>query len=497
MDHLLFEDKIPNNFEGKNINNDLNTQLDYTNNTNQLIKSLLNVQEPENKQFRYFYPIVITINACLSSFFVGYNLGVFNTMQDNLVVAFKWTDENKDFFISTISSSVLWGAILGSTTSGPVLRIVGRRNSDFIYNFLSTIGVSISVIFNEYVIICGRLIVGISIGGYLSLNPIYINEYVPYEISGACGVSIEMMISFGVFMSYVLGFGLPNPDNQVVENRYWSFMFLFLICMIVINQMILIFYLKKDTPKYLVLKSNKEAAFTLMKEIYIDESYIKYLIENIEALEESKTDGSITFRQLLSKSFRKRFFIGILANWGQQSSGVDIIIFYSNKIFNNNISVKLSTILTNILGFMLFFSNILTIFFIEKFGRRKILIFGNLMTLMCLVFVCIFYYLEVFIPIVFLFVILAFINGLAVCPVSYLYSSDVLPDSGMGIANMFNIVSALITVQIFPFLIKSFLKIEGSLMIFVITNFFMLMMIIIFFKETKDKSPKEIEALFS
>ena len=116
---------------------------------------------------------------------------------------------------------------------------------------------------------------------------------------------------------------------------------------------------------------------------------------------------------------------------------------------------------------------------------------------MCLVFVCIFYYLEVFIPIVFLFVILAFINGLAVCPVSYLYSSDVLPDSGMGIANMFNIVSALITVQIFPFLIKSFLKIEGSLMIFVITNFFMLMMIIIFFKETKDKSPKEIEALFS
>ena len=85
--------------------------------------------------------------------------------------------------------------------------------------------------------------------------------------------------------------------------------------------------------------SFKEAAFTLMKEIYIDESYIKYLIENIEALEESKTDGSITFRQLLSKSFRKRFFIGILANWGQQSSGVDIIIFYSNKIFNNNISV--------------------------------------------------------------------------------------------------------------------------------------------------------------
>ena len=151
MDHLLFEDKIPNNFEGKNINNDLNTQLDYTNNTNQLIKSLLNVQEPENKQFRYFYPIVITINACLSSFFVGYNLGVFNTMQDNLVVAFKWTDENKDFFISTISSSVLWGAILGSTTSGPVLRIFGRRNSYFIYNFLSTIGVSISVIFNEYV----------------------------------------------------------------------------------------------------------------------------------------------------------------------------------------------------------------------------------------------------------------------------------------------------------------------------------------------------------
>lgn len=477
----------------KEDNNDI---INFSNPTSELKSTLLNADEARKYKFRYFYPILLTINACLCSFYVGYNLGVFDTMQANLTVIFEWNDDNSDIYISIISSSVLFGGVFGSLTSGPILRIHGRRTSFFIYNLISVVGLILSTILNEYIIILGRILVGISAGAYSSLIAIYVNEYVPYEISGACGVSIEMTYALGICISYVIGFGLPKPEDQTHDNCWWRVMFLFPICFVITNQLMLMFYFNCDTPKYLVLKNKKEIAFNVLKEIYIHEADIKYLIQNIEALEESNSGGSVSFRQLLSLPYRKRFFIGVISCWGQQSNGIDTLIFYSNKIFYKNINSYWATVLTNILGFALFFSNILTIFVIERFGRRFILILGNLISLICLISICTLYYFDLFLPIVILFIIFVFVTGLTVAPVSYVYSSDILPESGMGLAVMFNYITTIIVIQTFPFLIKSSLNITGSLAIFAFTNFFMLLIVTYFFKETKGKSPKEIENLF-
>ena len=312
-----------------NIKNEENNYIyDNIDKENNKLKSPLIINECKKYEFRYFYPITLTINACLCSFFVGYNLGVFDTMQSNLTQLFGWDDEIKDIYVSIISSSVLLGACLGSLTSGYVLRIYGRRYSFFIYNILSIMGMIMSVILNVYIIISGRVLVGISAGAFSSLIPIYVNEFVPYAISGACGVSIEMAYALGICISYVFGLGLPEPEKQTEDNRFWCVMFLFPICLIAINQIMLICYYKYDSPKYLVLKKKKDLAVQALREIYINESDINYLIENIQNLEECSSDGSVTFKHLLSKSYRKRFFIGVCACWGQQSNGIDTFIFH-------------------------------------------------------------------------------------------------------------------------------------------------------------------------
>jgi len=466
------------------------------NEKNDFTTSLLDKTEYFNYQFNYCYPIFLTLNACICSFHVGYNLGVFDTMQANMTKLFNWNDDIKDVYISLISSSVLVGAIIGSLTSGPVLRAYGRRRSFFIYNIVALVGMILSVIMNEYVIIGGRILVGLSAGAFSALIPIYVNEYVPYEISGACGVTIEMAYALGISISYVLGLGLPNPEDQTPENWYWCVMFLFPIALLTINHFVLLFYFKSDTPKYLVLKKQKEEALNVLREIYVNEEDINKLVTNLERLEENKNDGSVSFKQLFSKTFRKRLFIGIIACWGQQSNGIDTLIFYSNKIFNNNVEHSQATFLTNILGFVMFFSNILTIFVIERFGRKRLLVFGNIVSFLCLVSIITLYYFQYFLPIIFLFIAFVFTTGLTLAPVSYLYTSDILPENGMGIAVMFNYITTVVVVQTFPFLMNSWLKVPGSLSIFAFTNFLMLVLVVSFFKETKGKSPKEIEKLF-
>jgi MFS family permease len=446
--------------------------------------------------FKYFYPVCLTINACLCAIYVGYNLGVLDTMDENLKVLFAWDEEDKDIYLSVISSSVLLGAVLGSLFSGIILSKFGRRRAFFIYNINAIIGMVLSVILNEYILISGRVLVGFSAGSFSSLVPIYLNENVPYEISGACGVVYEMSYALGICISYLMGLGLPEPSEQTLDNRYWSVMLLFPIGLILINTLFLIFYFKHDTPKYLILKKRTKEAIMVLKEIYTNESEIILFIENIQKLEENKGDGSVSYRQLFSKTYRKRFLIGIISCWGQQANGIDILIFYSNKIFYKNVDHFQATILTNMLGFVLFFANVLTIFVIERFGRRKLLLIGNIISFLSLTSICVLYFFDIFLPIIILFILFVFITGLAVAPVSYVYCADILPEKGMGIAVMTNYISTIIVIQCFPFLMKSFLQIQGSMSVFAFFNLILIFFILFFFKETRGKSPKEIEYLF-
>ena len=54
-------------------------------------------------------------------------------------------------------------------------------------------------------IIIGRLLIGIACGIFTGLVPLYITEVVPVRIRGGMGIFNQLAVTFGIFMSMILG----------------------------------------------------------------------------------------------------------------------------------------------------------------------------------------------------------------------------------------------------------------------------------------------------
>jgi MFS family permease len=59
----------------------------------------------------------------------------------------------------------------------------------------------------------GRFLFGLSAGAFSVFVPSYINEVTPTELKGQFGSATQLLITFGIFISYILG--IPLPTNLI------------------------------------------------------------------------------------------------------------------------------------------------------------------------------------------------------------------------------------------------------------------------------------------
>ena len=60
------------------------------------------------------------------------------------------------------------------------------------------------------VVAAGRFLFGLAAGAFTVFVPSFINEITPTELKGPFGSATQILITFGIFVSNILG--LPLPD---------------------------------------------------------------------------------------------------------------------------------------------------------------------------------------------------------------------------------------------------------------------------------------------
>jgi hypothetical protein len=119
----------------------------------------------------------------------------------------------------------------------------GRRTTLHISNLFFLFGSFFCSIFSSvYILIFGRFIVGFGCGLVMVVIPVYLGEIAPPSLRGAILSSHQLNITFGIFISNVLGIFLSKRPE-------WRFLLSFPIgCAIV--QLVLLMYVPKS-PKWL------------------------------------------------------------------------------------------------------------------------------------------------------------------------------------------------------------------------------------------------------
>jgi hypothetical protein len=134
---------------------------------------------------------------------------------------------------------------------------------------------------------------------------------------------------------------------------------------------------------------------------------------------------------------------------------------------------------------------------IEKFGRKSLLVWGQLLIVLNLASISILYYLEYKgIIIIYLYRLFMFLNGISFQPIASLYSADILPETGVGIVMIVNNIWNFLICEFFLYMIQSSLGEWGTIGIYAFCTFLILIFTIIYAKETKNLSPNAFEIYY-
>ncbi|KAL0382841.1 UNVERIFIED_CONTAM: Inositol transporter 1 [Sesamum calycinum] len=301
-----------------------------------------------NRKITYFsnsYVLGLTVVAGIGGLLFGYDTGVISGAL--LYIRDEFEEVNRSSFLQeTIVSMALVGAIIGAAVGGWINDAFGRKKATLSADVVFALGsVVMAAAPNPYILIVGRLLVGLGVGVASVTAPVYIAEASPSEIRGGLVSTNVLMITGGQFLSYLVNLAFTEVPGT------WRWM-LGVSGLPAIIQFFLMLFLP-ESPRWLYLKKDKSEAIVVLSKIY--DPY--RLEEEIDQLATA----------LVEEQQRKTHAF-------QQFTGINTVMYYSPTIvqmagFNSN---QLALLLSLIVAFMNALGTILGIYLIDHVGRRKL-----------------------------------------------------------------------------------------------------------------------------
>jgi len=333
------------------------------------------------------YILRLALSAGIGGLLFGYDTGVISGALLYIRDDFRQVDRST-VLQETIVSMAVAGAIVGAAFGGWMNDRFGRRPSILFADLLFFIGAVIMAIAPiPEIIILGRIFVGIGVGMASMTSPLYISEASPARIRGALVSTNGLLITGGQFLSYLINLAFTKTPGT------WRWM-LGVAGVPAVVQFILMLMLP-ESPRWLYRKDRKEEAAEILRKIYPShevEKEIEALRLSIEAeiAEEGSIGGGGTFSKLKKATgsvvVRRALVAGIVVQVAQQFVGINTVMYYSPTIVqlagfaSNSTALALSLITSglNALG------SIVSIFFVDRAGRRKLLLISLVGIITCL-----------------------------------------------------------------------------------------------------------------
>ncbi|KAK8954595.1 putative inositol transporter 2 [Platanthera zijinensis] len=319
------------------------------------------------------YVLRLAFSAGIGGLLFGYDTGVISGALLYIQEDFSEVDR-KTWLQETIVSAAIAGAIAGAAAGGWANDRFGRKISLMVADFLFFVGAVIMASANgPALLVVGRVFVGLGVGMASMTSPLYISEASPAKIRGALVSTNGLLITGGQFFSYLINLAFTKAPGT------WRWM-LGVAGIPALVQFILMAFLP-ESPRWLYRKGKEEESRTILHKIYpADEaaSEIQELKDSVEAeIRAEGSSGKINLLKLIkTKTVRRGLVAGVGLQVFQQFVGINTVMYYSPTIVqlagfaSNQIALALSLITSglNALG------SIVSIYFIDRTGRKKLLV---------------------------------------------------------------------------------------------------------------------------
>lgn len=388
-----------------------------------------------------------------------------------------------------VVSSMLFGAIVGAGGSGPLSDRIGRRRLVLFIALVFIVG-SLVLAFstNIVMLIIGRAIVGLAVGGSMSTVPVYLTEMAPTELRGSLGSLNQLMITIGILAAYLVNYAFADMGA-------WRWM----LGLAVVPSLILLIGVAfmPESPRWLLENRSEKAARDVMKITYNPDA----IDAEIKEMKEIASQSESTFSVIKSPWLRPTLIIGCIFAIFQQFIGINAVIFYAPTIFTKaGLGGSASIIGTVGIGVVNVFVTILALFIVDRVDRKKLLVIGNIGMIASLVIMAMLIWSigiqsSAWIIIICLSLFIVFF-GISWGPVLWVMLPELFPTrargAATGIAALVLNFGTLIVAQLFPIL-NHHLDTEWVFLIFAAIGVLAMFFVIKYLPETRGRSLAEIE----
>jgi SP family arabinose:H+ symporter-like MFS transporter len=440
------------------------------------------------------YVIIISVIAAIGGLLFGYDTAVIAGAIGSIQTIFDLSPA----LTGWAASSAIWGCMIGVIFAGFLSDKFGRKKVlilSAILFFISAVGSSIPNNLTQFVL--ARLIGGVGVGIASMLSPMYISEIAPAKIRGTLVTLYQLAIVIGINLVYYINLQIASSgDAQWNLDIGWRIMLGSEVIPALLF-FILLFFIP-ESPRWLASKGKIDRAKAIIEKINGQNKSAELLNEIQDSFKEEK--GSILI--LFTSGLRMAIVVGVFLAFFSQITGINAIIYYAPEIFKNiGFGADSAMFQTVIIGTVNTIFTFVAIAFIDKYGRRTLLLWGISGMIICLGGVGLMFHFELSSGPWLLLFILGFIASFAMSlgPIPWVLISEIFPTKFRGVAMSISILMVWIGVVLITQLTPILLESVGGAFTFWIFMFNAIILIIFTYNmipETKGKTLEEIAKMW-
>ena len=435
---------------------------------------------------------IVAIIGSVAGFLFGYDEGIIAGSLDLVKNHFDLTPTHIGVMASALPFGALFGSMLiGAFMASQGVKRFGRRSLLSFAGFLFFFGaLGAGFAHSIMILIVSRLVLGLAIGMASVMTPLYLAETAAVEARGAVVAIYQLAMTIGIVCSY-------SVNYLLIEHHAWRAMFASSALPALILSIGILFL--PESPRWLCSIGRREEASKALKKLRKSQS-IEHELKNIEmtlANEPQKGGWLLLFK----KPLLPVLMLGTALFCLQQLSGINVIIYFAPEIFKNlGLNNTTGQILATMgIGLVNLLVTVIAILYVDKIGRRKLLLIGFAGTCLSLLALSLFSLNQVaWLPYLSVICLTVYIFSFAISvgPIPHIAMAEIFPlhvrGAGMGITAMSNWTFNTVVIFSFP-LLQKMLGIEYTFALYAMICFLGLIYTYFYMPETKNISLEQIE----
>lgn len=308
---------------------------------------------PATKPIVYLFAIL----GGFAGLLYGYDSGAISLALPSITTAFGLNSAEKGLVVSFL----LFGALPSIVVFTAMEKKIERRNVLILGGFIFIGGSIFSALSADtMMLMVARFILGVAAGIANMYGLIYLSELAPAHIRGLMSSLYQLSVNIGILMAYAVG-----AYNLPADNWRWTLGLGAIPAAVFAVGMIL----SPQSPRWLIRDNQVEKARRVLKRVRITDDEIESEITDIQDSLKSQEAG---LRELFG-TFRPVMILLFVLTFFQVFTGINAAVYYAPEIFHNLGMANASILADFAVGGALVVSTFLSLPFIDRLGRKKLL----------------------------------------------------------------------------------------------------------------------------